>query len=406
MPTVPPHLASGIGIGCAGPVDPLTGLINNPYTLPTWDNCNIVSTLRDKFEVPVFLENDADAALLGEVFSGAGKGCDPAVMLTFGTGVGGSAISGGRIYRGVAGGHPEIGHIPVSTGGPKCYCGIEGCLESIASGTAIAQAGHELGLADSREVFAAAHSGAKAIIERAVHATASAAWALLHTFMPQRIILGGGLMDEHYALFATAIQQKIARATMLLPGHCDVAKAVLGNDAGLVGAASLALNAPLARPKRQVYQETKERIRALVHGEQDEIAIMATVAAELHASFPDFNWVGFYRVISPGLLKIGPYQGGHGCLTISFERGVCGKCAREKATQLVPDVTKLPYHIACSSTTRSEIVVPIVDAHGELRAVLDIDSDRLAAFDAVDQAQLEELVRELSPILYRTALTL
>lgn len=147
--------------------------------------------------------------------------------------------------------------------------------------------------------------------------------------------------------------------------------------------------------KTQIYQKVMERIRALIAGESDEIAVMATVVAELRQAFGHFAWVGFYRVVSPGLLKVGPYQGGHGCLVIPFERGVCGRCAREKATQVVGDVTLLPYHIACSGTTRSEIVVPVLDAGGEVRAVLDIDSDLPEIFDAVDQDALETLAGEL-----------
>lgn len=150
--------------------------------------------------------------------------------------------------------------------------------------------------------------------------------------------------------------------------------------------------------KRQVYQQTQQHIEALIAGERDEIAVLATVAAELHHAFAHFHWVGFYRVTQPGLLKVGPYQGGHGCLTIPFERGVCGRCAREKATQVVADVTKVPYHIACASTTRSEIVVPILDPQGEVRAVLDIDSDIPASFDAVDQEALEILAQKLTAL--------
>ncbi len=146
--------------------------------------------------------------------------------------------------------------------------------------------------------------------------------------------------------------------------------------------------------KQKAWLEVKERIRALISDEQDEIAVMATVAAELRHSFAWFNWVGFYRVVQPNVLKVGPYQGNHGCLIIPFERGVCGKCAREKVTQLIPDVAKVPWHITCSSTTRSEIVVPILDAGGQVRAVLDIDSDTPGAFDAVDQQHLEDLARD------------
>lgn len=159
-----------------------------------------------------------------------------------------------------------------------------------------------------------------------------------------------------------------------------------------------------AEEKRQVYKQTQQNINALIAGERDEITVMATVAAELHHAFAHFHWVGFYRVVQPGVLKVGPYQGGHGCLTIPFERGVCGRCAREKATQVVVDVTQVPYHIACSSTTRSEIVVPILDSRGEVRAVLDVDSDIAGVFDAVDQEALEVLARDLSNLWKRSAL--
>jgi L-methionine (R)-S-oxide reductase len=136
------------------------------------------------------------------------------------------------------------------------------------------------------------------------------------------------------------------------------------------------------------YKEVMRRIQALIQDETDEIALMATIVCELHHGLGHFDWTGFYRVVSEGLLKIGPYQGGHGCLTIPFERGVCGQCAREARTQLVEDVTRLPYHIACASSTRSEIVVPVVDARGAVRAVLDVDSDQLASFDQTDAAHL------------------
>jgi GAF domain-containing protein len=147
--------------------------------------------------------------------------------------------------------------------------------------------------------------------------------------------------------------------------------------------------------KQQSYEQARRNILALIAGETDEIAVLATVAAELYHAFPHFHWVGFYRVVSPRLLKVGPYQGGHGCLTIPFDRGVCGRCASEKTTQIVADVTQLPYHIACSGTTLSEIVVPVLDASGEVRAVLDIDSDFPDIFDAVDQAALELLADDL-----------
>lgn len=150
--------------------------------------------------------------------------------------------------------------------------------------------------------------------------------------------------------------------------------------------------------KEGIYNTLLTRCRALLHGETDLITAMSTIACELHAGVPWFDWTGFYRVVQPGLLKVGPYQGGHGCLTIPFERGVCGRCAREAKVQLVPDVRDLPYHIACSSDTLSEVVVPVFDAAGKVRAVLDVDSNTLAAFDRVDSCHLQEVCRWLTPL--------
>ena len=145
--------------------------------------------------------------------------------------------------------------------------------------------------------------------------------------------------------------------------------------------------------KQERYDEVLRTIGALIAGETDAIAVMATVVCELHGAFDDFDWTGFYRVVAPGLLKVGPYQGPHGCLTISFDRGVCGAAARLRRTQIVPDVHEFPGHIACSTSTRSEIVVPVFAPDDELTGVLDVDSDRLKAFDDVDAANLEEVCR-------------
>lgn len=143
------------------------------------------------------------------------------------------------------------------------------------------------------------------------------------------------------------------------------------------------------------YEEVISRIEAILDGEDDWVAAMATVACELHHAFDWYDWTGFYRAAAPELLVIGPYQGGHGCLRITFDRGVCGAAARERRTQIVPDVDAFPGHIACSSTTRSEIVVPVVTEAGDLLAVLDVDSNQPAAFGPVDQRFLERLCAEL-----------
>jgi len=149
------------------------------------------------------------------------------------------------------------------------------------------------------------------------------------------------------------------------------------------------------KTKTERYRETSLRTQALLEGETDWIAAMATVACEYHHQFSYYHWTGFYRAVSPELLVIGPYQGSHGCTRISFEHGVCGAAARTLTTQRVADVHQFPGHIACSATTQSEIVVPIVSPNKKLLGVLDIDSDALDAFDAVDQAHLEALCATL-----------
>lgn len=146
------------------------------------------------------------------------------------------------------------------------------------------------------------------------------------------------------------------------------------------------------------YAEVIATIEAILDGEDDWVAAMATVACELHGAFDAFHWTGFYRAVSDSLLVVGPYQGGHGCLRIDFARGVCGAAARTRQTQLVPDVLAFPGHIACSSTTRSEIVVPVLRADGSVLAVLDVDSDHPAAFDEVDQAALGQLCGRLGAL--------
>lgn len=142
-------------------------------------------------------------------------------------------------------------------------------------------------------------------------------------------------------------------------------------------------------------QDLAQNIRALCQGESDTIALMATVACEVHRAHPFADWTGFYRVVAPQLLKIGPYQGGHGCLTIPFSRGVCGACARTGQVQNVPNVEAFPDHIACSSSTKSELVLPVFNAKGQLLGVFDIDSDTPAAFTAQDEAWLVPLLAEV-----------
>lgn len=154
---------------------------------------------------------------------------------------------------------------------------------------------------------------------------------------------------------------------------------------------------PSAEARAATYTEVMARLASLLDSEDDIIATMATVVAELHHAFAYFHWTGFYRAVPDDvarMLVIGPYQGGHGCLRISFDRGVCGAAARTRTTQRVPDVERFPGHIACSGSTRSEIVVPVV-AGGRLFAVLDVDSDIEAAFTEVDQTWLEVICADV-----------
>ncbi|MDA0720590.1 MAG: GAF domain-containing protein [Proteobacteria bacterium] len=143
------------------------------------------------------------------------------------------------------------------------------------------------------------------------------------------------------------------------------------------------------------YPTLHQTIASLTEGETDQVALMATVACEVHHSDDRFNWTGFYRVVAPELLKIGPYQGGHGCLVIPFARGVCGAAARTGEVQLVPDVDAFPGHIACASSTMSEIVLPVFDASGTLIGVFDIDSDQPDAFTQTDADALTDILHSV-----------
>jgi L-methionine (R)-S-oxide reductase len=147
----------------------------------------------------------------------------------------------------------------------------------------------------------------------------------------------------------------------------------------------------MSAEKEKKYFELLNNIKILTEGEDDLISVMSTISCEVFHTFDHFNWVGFYRKTGERTLKVGPYQGGHGCLVISYDRGVCGKCAREEKIQIENDVTKLPYHIACSSETRSEIVLPVIK-NGELTAVFDIDSTEPDMFDEIDGKYLTEIV--------------
>jgi glucokinase len=252
--------AKAIGIGSTGPLDSARGIIQNPYTLPTWDNADIISPLRKHFGVPVVLENDADAAALGEAWIGAGRGLARMLMVTVGTGIGTAFIINGKIYRGAGGVHPEGGHILVDPTGPECYCGAKGCWESLASGPAIGafariQAAHELSSLlekagndpekiDSALVALAARDGdllALKIVERTAAYLGLGLVSLLQLFLPDCVVFTGGVMRS-YDLFEPRLREIITQHSAMLPlNKIPLRMAGLGQQAGIFGAARAAM---------------------------------------------------------------------------------------------------------------------------------------------------------------------
>jgi L-methionine (R)-S-oxide reductase len=155
-------------------------------------------------------------------------------------------------------------------------------------------------------------------------------------------------------------------------------------------AVSETLRVPQGASRDEIYRALLPQIESVIAGVDDLIANLANIAAILKAAF-DFHWVGFYRTTSPGMLTLGPFQGPLACVMIPFDKGVCGAAASGRETVVVRDVDAFPGHIACSSLSKSEIVVPLV-ADGETKLVLDIDSDRKDDFGEVDRDWLERIV--------------
>jgi len=153
--------------------------------------------------------------------------------------------------------------------------------------------------------------------------------------------------------------------------------------------------------KRARYEKTLLSIEKMIDGEKDLMTVLSTISCELYHAFDHWNWVGFYRRVDERTLKVGPYQGGHGCLTIDMDRGVCGACLREKSIILIKDVSTVDDHIACSSDTKSEIVLPIIDNSGTVLAVFDLDSIEIGAFDETDKEYLSKVVDWIRPVYDR-----
>jgi glucokinase len=267
---------TGIGVGAPGPLDSRTGVVFAPPNLPGWQNTPLGDILRAEFHMPIYIENDANAAALGEYLFGAGQGAHNLVYLTISTGIGGGIITEGKILDGVSGTAGELGHMTIDMHGPRCNCGNIGCLERLASGTGIALRANEaiaLGQGDELLAFALAHESledqgadtpydqrvaaphvnartvalaaeagiplAREIIAQTAEALATGIVNILHIFNPDILILGGGVMQMGSLLLAP-VQRIVRERTMRVPYEAvKIVMAQLGTNAGLVGAGAL-----------------------------------------------------------------------------------------------------------------------------------------------------------------------
>jgi glucokinase len=237
----------GIGVGCTGPVDPDTGVLGPNSFLPLWEGISMIDRLNALAGVPVAIENDADAAALGEAAWGAGQGASRCLYVTVSTGIGCGIILDGRVYRGVDGSHPELGHLVIeAAAGPTCYCGAVGCWESIASGPAMAAWYNaqqpEAAAADARQVCARAVDGealALSAVEREGYYLGVGLANLVSAFVPEVIVLGGGVM-ESWPLFEQKVHEMIRKNCNLVPFEkVYLRRASLGARTGLAGAAQV-----------------------------------------------------------------------------------------------------------------------------------------------------------------------
>ena len=238
----------GIGIGCTGPVDPFTGVILNADLLPGWEGADLAGALASEFGVRVAMENDADAVALGEAVWGAGRGKRNFIYVTISTGIGVGVIADGRLYRGVDGFHPEIGHHVIDASAPRCYCGANGCWESLASGPAMVEWMKQNGAAveaggpelTAERIFALAEAGdplALRAVAREGYYVGVGLANLITMYCPEAIALGGGV-TKSARMFLPRARQVIRDNCRYVPHEkTAVVEAMLGADAGLAGAA-------------------------------------------------------------------------------------------------------------------------------------------------------------------------
>jgi glucokinase len=239
---------TGIGIGCTGPVYPLTGEIGDVNFFPHWKGQNPVRDLSRVFHVTVAMENDADAAALAEAGWGAGRNKNRLIYVTVGTGIGTGFLLDGQLYRGVDFSHPEIGHHVIDPSGPPCLCGFRGCWESLAAGPAMVawleneappDYPHRNGLSAKRICELAIQGDALAMqaVDRETHYLGLGLANLVTLFAPDAIVLGGSVMKSA-ALFLEGIRRKICASCRFVPyDKVELALASLGEDANLIGAA-------------------------------------------------------------------------------------------------------------------------------------------------------------------------
>lgn len=250
----------GVGIGTAGQIDFFNGrVLSGTANIRDWNDVAIKEILSKKTNLPIFLDNDVNVIALAEQQLGAGKNMDDLICLALGTGVGGGVISGGQMIRGAWGGGAELGHIVVDMNGPPCNCGFNGCLETYASGTAIARMMREKIMADelneknslvyykhhpheitSKQVFelmAAGNEDASAVVDQAIRALSYGIVSMIHTFNPSLVLLGGGVLQGG-EWFIEKVQSKVASLGIKsLVKPVEIRAAQLGEDAGLIGAA-------------------------------------------------------------------------------------------------------------------------------------------------------------------------
>jgi glucokinase len=237
----------GIGIGATGPVDPMSGEFGNVEFLPGWEGFNLVQAVEETLSTPAAMENDADAAALGEAAFGAGRGVSRFIYITVSTGIGAGLVFDGKLYRGVDGAHPEIGHLFLDPAGPVCTCGGRGCWESLASGSAVSRYWEELSSQrwEAQQVFEAAKAGderARQVVDRCARYLGLGLATLVTTFAPEVIALGGGVMRSRH-LFWDGLQGDILRMCRYVPAErVRLVPAGLGEDTGLAGAASVWLH--------------------------------------------------------------------------------------------------------------------------------------------------------------------